>query len=421
MTIEERKGQRKLLEVKLLSSILSRGSNAFSVLEKINFTAECLEDVECRALFQEMKKYYDNGEQIAINALPNPNFVTVVKKLEIEKEAVKPLAKSIWDMKVGKEIENLFLSSSRFLHTDNTKAFAMLKDFLEEFEGAMFPSDKIFTSKEIDEEAKAYQNSTSSIGIEPPLKGMNEMLGNGELILVCARPSIGKTAMMTSIISELARGKDPKKQLVFSLEQSRLSIYNRVLSNLTNISASIIKKRKMSEGQKIAYYKYSGALRKKNSLYICDADSSHASLEYIRAVAKAKHKEGKVDIIYIDYAQLMISRKKFGGRQEELSYISRELKGLARNLGVPIILLAQINRGGVGFDKKKGQSTLPKIDDIKGTGSFEQDADQIYLLHRERDEDSVLLMHEKNRDGRIGGRIRVSYDTHIQKIGGKLL
>lgn len=417
--MEERKFKRKELEYKLLSSMLSRGSNSFIALKQVNFTADCIDDPMCRALFKEIEEFYSKGENIVISALPNEEFVKELIEIGVEKEAVPYLAKQIWDMIVTKDIENLLLTSSMHTGEDNEKVFAMFQDFIDKYEDLMYSKEDVHSMENCHKEAEDYQNDTNPTGIEPMIDGIHDKFRNGELILIGARPSVGKTATVTSIISALCKEKMEHNQMFFSLEQPKLQIYHRVLSNLTGIAHGIIENKKMTDGQRKVYWKASNFLKKRNKLFICDAPSKKATIEYILAVAKSMHKRHNLEIIYIDYIQRIRSRKKHPSRRDELAYISGELKDLAMELKIPVVILAQLSRDSEA-QKKKGESTLPELRHIKDCGAIEQDIDQAYLLHRPNKQDVYLTMiHSKNRNGSVGEKKVVNFELHIQKVGGK--
>ncbi len=208
---------------------------------------------------------------------------------------------------------------------------------------------------------------------------MTSGLQNSELIIIAARPSMGKTAWAINIAQNCAV-KDQKVVAVFSLEMSKESLLRRMLA-----SEAMVGSRKLQTGfiPREDKGKLIAALdRLMNSKMFID-DTPGITLAEMRAKARRlRQQEGALDLIVIDYLQLMTgpkSGKATENRTQEVSAISRGLKALAKELGVPVIALSQLSRGS---EQRTGDKK-PLLSDLRESGSIEQDADVVAFIHRE--------------------------------------
>jgi len=211
---------------------------------------------------------------------------------------------------------------------------------------------------------------------------MTSGLQNSELIIIAARPSMGKTAWAINIAQNCAV-KDGKVVAVFSLEMSKESLLRRMLA-----SEAMVGSRKLQTGfiPREDKGKLIAALdRLMNSKMYID-DTPGITLAEMRAKARRlrQQENGHLDLIVIDYLQLMTgssgsSKKQFENRTQEVSAISRGLKSLAKELGVPVVALSQLSRGS---EQRQGDKK-PLLSDLRESGSIEQDADVVAFIHRE--------------------------------------
>ncbi len=210
---------------------------------------------------------------------------------------------------------------------------------------------------------------------------MTSGLQNSELIIIAARPSMGKTAWAINIAQNCAV-RDGKVVAVFSLEMSKESLLRRMLA-----SEALVGSRKLQTGfiPREDKGKLMAALdRLMNSKMFID-DTPGITLAEMRAKARRlRQQEGALDLVVIDYLQLMTgsttgSQRRFENRTQEVSSISRGLKGLAKELGVPVIALSQLSRGS---EQRTGDKK-PLLSDLRESGSIEQDADVVAFIHRE--------------------------------------
>lgn len=227
---------------------------------------------------------------------------------------------------------------------------------------------------------KAAARTDGLSGLESGFTKLDKMTSgwqNSDLIIIAARPAMGKTAFVLSMAKNIAVDfKHPVA--VFSLEMSNVQLVNRLIVNVCEIPGEKIK-----SGQ-LAPYEWNQLDYKLKELidaplYIDDTPS--LSVFELRTKARRLVREHGVKILIIDYLQLMnASGMSFGSRQEEVSTISRSLKGLAKELNIPIIALSQLNRG---VESREGiEGKRPQLSDLRESGAIEQDADMVCFIHR---------------------------------------
>jgi replicative DNA helicase len=210
---------------------------------------------------------------------------------------------------------------------------------------------------------------------------MTSGLQTGELIIIAARPSMGKTAWAINIAQNCAV-RDAKVVAVFSLEMSKESLLRRMLA-----SEAMVGSRKLQTGfiPREDRGKLVSALDRLMGSKMFIDDTPGITLAEMRAKARRlQQQEGGLDLIVIDYLQLMTgsagaSQKKFENRTQEVSSISRGLKALAKELRVPVVALSQLSRGS---EQRTGDKK-PLLSDLRESGSIEQDADVVAFIHRE--------------------------------------
>jgi len=216
-------------------------------------------------------------------------------------------------------------------------------------------------------------------GLECGLASLDGVTGGwrkSHFIVVAARPAMGKTAFLLSMAKNMADKGHPV--LIFSLEMSKHDLGERLLSMASEISVSKIngQQGEITQLDKLILQNQSNILAK-DPLYIDDA--SDLTIYEIASKARQMKREQNIECIMIDYLQLMKANSKFNNREQEVSSISRALKQLAKELDIPVIALSQLNRG---VEARSGENKKPVLSDLRESGSIEQDADMVLLLHR---------------------------------------
>lgn len=250
---------------------------------------------------------------------------------------------------------------------------------------------------------KVYKNKKELVGIPSGLTELDSMtygFQNSEMIIIGARPSMGKTALALSMIQHIAIEKKIPTAF-FSLEMSNVQVMQRLLSQESRLS-----------GDKIR----TGALKIEHFQRLQDAagriylsplwidDTPNMKLLELRSTARRLRTQNKVQIMFIDYIGLIQNENSKIPRHEQIGEVSRSLKSLARELKIPIVVLSQVGR--------QSEGNKPTLADLRDSGSIEQDADVIMFLHRERVETSgegekpqtipTELILSKQRNGPTG-------------------
>jgi replicative DNA helicase len=194
-----------------------------------------------------------------------------------------------------------------------------------------------------------------------------------DLIIIAGRPAMGKTALAMNLALSPAVNDD-KAVLVFSLEMSKEQLVGRLESLLSEIDVSRIIKKQLKE-EEIVDLDNKCAPLYKCPIYI--DDTPNISLLELKSKARKMHLENKIELIVIDYLQLMRSGYRVGNREQEIAEISRGLKSLAKELNVPVIALSQLSRVVESRADKK-----PLLSDLRESGQIEQDADMVVFCYR---------------------------------------
>ncbi len=197
-----------------------------------------------------------------------------------------------------------------------------------------------------------------------------------DLVILAARPAMGKTAFALSMAKNIAVDQQIPVAF-FSLEMSNIQLVNRLIVNVTEIHAEKIKSGQLTPDE---WQRLDNRVRLLQGKPIFVDDTPSLSVFELRTKARRLVREHGVQLIMIDYLQLMnASGMSYGSRQEEVSTISRSLKGLAKELNIPILALSQLNRGVEG---REGQNKRPQLSDLRESGAIEQDADMVCFIHR---------------------------------------
>jgi replicative DNA helicase len=254
---------------------------------------------------------------------------------------------------------------------------------------------------------RSYMNGKSGnmvTGVQTGIFKFDEMtagLQPTDLIIVAARPSVGKTALCMSM-AQFAALENQSNIAVFSLEMSREQLVMRMLASEARVSLQKIRTGLLSANE-WARLIYAKELISKAPIYVNDS----ARLTPMRLKSNAKKlimMKGKLDLILVDYLQLMSGSQRAENRQQETAQISRELKMIAKELGVPVVALSQLSRAPESRGSRK-----PQLSDLRDSGAIEQDADVVAFIYREEmnektdeNEGQAELIIAKQRNGPTG-------------------
>jgi replicative DNA helicase len=265
-------------------------------------------------------------------------------------------------------------------------------------------STMTFKTMEYIKEMKARGNSVL-VGVDTGFKELNKMttgFGKGDLVIVAARPAMGKTSFILNTVNNLIT--QGKGVAFFSLEMPAEQLMLRMLSIQTSIPLQKLRVGDMSDEQ---WSQLNGAIDQMNNAKLFVDDTGSVNINQLRSkLRKLKTQHPEIELAVIDYLQIM---QGIGNQDRHLqvSDISRGLKMLARELGIPIVALSQLNRGLESRNDKR-----PMLSDIRESGSIEQDADIILFVYRD---DVYLYKEEKEREKAAKAEGKEFTPTYVEK------
>jgi len=262
--------------------------------------------------------------------------------------------------------------------------------------------------------AAADRNGVTSRFLATGFHDLDAMLAGierSDLVILAARPAMGKTALAINIGQNIATSG--QKVGVFSLEMSKQQLARRILSTAARVDGWKLRAGKLTDDER---QRVIDAIERLHALPITIFDRSGVSLQDLRSRARRMKLERGLDFLIIDYLQLMAGNNPHN-RVQEVSEISRGLKVLARELDVPILCLSQLSRGVESRDNK-----VPNLSDLRESGSIEQDADVVLMLYRDdyyndrSDRPGEVELHvKKNRNGPTG-KVLLRFDRHTTEF-----
>lgn len=269
----------------------------------------------------------------------------------------------------------------------------------------------------IEEIEQIIRDPLNKRGVPTGFAGLNKMLNGfqpGDMIVLGARPSQGKTSMGMNFIQAAAfsdaRKKDgkvlPYYCAVFSLEMPEISLTKRLLCSVAKVDMEKVNAGKINAEEMRRLIQARAKLVERNNIYIDDS-GANSPMDILSKCRRLKRERGYLDLVMVDYLGLMHSgAKQIESRQQEVAEISRMMKLAAKELNVPIVLLSQLSRD---VEKRKG---MPQMSDLRESGAIEQDADVILFIYRPNDpkdnsidedkRNEVKLVVAKHRNGATG-------------------
>ncbi|MGY3775975.1 replicative DNA helicase [Helcococcus sueciensis] len=378
-----------------------RNALVFNAITQLNMDHDSIDFNMVNNQLELMGKLSDIGGETYVMELTDPTYfrANYDSYLEIVKE--KSMRRKL--LKFGDDVLNK-VSTSQEKSEELIANFSTQLFNLSEYdnkEGLVRLSDTI-------EEAFNYMtemasNQSDITGITTGFRDIDRQLSgfqNSDFLLLAARPSVGKTAL--GINMGLNAALVGKKVAVFSLEMSRRQIFQRILSIITRVELQDIISGNIKKEDWPLLYK---SISKFQELDMYIDDTASISITELRAKSKRMKIEKGLDLIVIDYLQLMTADMgRNDNRQQEISNISRGLKALAKELNIPVLALSQLSRKSEERSNKR-----PMLSDLRESGAIEQDADVVMMLYREDyyDEDSeeqniIEVITAKHRNGPTG-------------------
>lgn len=252
-------------------------------------------------------------------------------------------------------------------------------------------------------------------GLETGYMELDAILGGmrpQEFVVLGARPSLGKTALALNISEHLAMNEG-KSVLFVSLEMSRTELAARLLCSRGRIDSYRFHADILTQAEKEAATKAHGEMAAKAKIWIDDSPGRRVS--DIASAARRMKRKNQLDIIIVDYLQLITPDSRREPRHEQVGFISRRLKGIAKEIDVPVLCLCQLNR--------QAENEKPKLAHLRESGAIEQDADKVIFIHREIPKkqgehvDPTIIV-AKNRNGRLG-EVELIWRPHFTRFESK--
>ncbi|MCE9585163.1 replicative DNA helicase [Candidatus Nomurabacteria bacterium] len=289
-----------------------------------------------------------------------------------------------------------------------------MEDILDMAEKKVFsvvssPKNKKFVSMKdalpeaFDRLSKLHENKGEMRGIPTGFRDLDVMLSGfqkSDLIILAARPSVGKTTLALDIARMAATVHD-KSVGIFSLEMSTQQLIDRMLSAESRVNAWNLRTGNLSSDREFSQLRDSLDKLSKAKIFIDDEAGN--SIAKMKAASRRLKAEKGLDLIVVDYLQLMTTSKNYDSMVNQVTEISRSLKSLAKELDVPVLALSQLSRA---VESRGGK---PRLSDLRDSGSIEQDADVVMFIHREdkgKDESErtniAEILIEKHRNGPTG-------------------
>ena len=342
--------------------------------------------------------YLSNLETGAVNYSSIENYARIVKEKSDRRALVKAGSKLMEDAFEKEDVKEAIEDAEKCIFnvsaSKNITGPERIDTILE----------KAFVKLE-----KRCKNGGGLVGISTGFKGIDDITGGlkpGELVIVAARPSMGKTAFALNIAQSASR---TSSVIIFSLEMETESLLNRMISSSCMIKMNDIQSGTLTDDQFVRIMKRTSELGKRN-LYI---DDKSTMLSDIKALCRKQKLQKGLDVIVIDYLQLIRTTMKANQREQEVSYISKELKSLAKELNITVIALSQLSRAPEARNDHR-----PMLSDLRESGSIEQDADIIHFIYRDAYYNNNKKKKGKKKDSEgIQGEFKInnSASTSVNK------
>ena len=275
----------------------------------------------------------------------------------------------------------------------------------------------------LDDERERVEEANTQMGyltnfteFDNKLNGLNK----SDLIIIAGRPAMGKTAFALNLLMNFGKANENVKALFVSLEMGVKQLYTRILAMESGINAQNLKRKDIPEYEFEKLYDGYRGIMEASTIEILD--KANVNISELRNIATKYKKNNGLDLIIIDYLQLLSgSDKNSKNRQEEVSEISRKLKQLARELDIPVIALSQLSRSVESRADKR-----PLLSDLRESGAIEQDADIVIFLYRDEyynpttsDLGMAEVIIAKHRNGAVG-TVKLKFEPNLTKFSNTI-
>jgi replicative DNA helicase len=427
------------VEASLLGSLLIDSDSFIKISDLIK--PEDFYDSQHKAIFSAMRSLYDKRSPIDIltlseqlksqgqlDAVGGASYLTELTNTVPTAAHLEQYAEIVAD----KAIRRRLISASSDIAEIGSDESKSLQELIEEAETRLFEVSNRHVRQDItslesilgdsfDRLDDLHRNKGGLRGIPTGLKDLDKILAGlqrSDLIVLAARPSMGKTALMLNIGLDIATKAKQGAVLVFSLEMSKEQLVDRLLAAEAGVDAWKLRTGEGLNDQD--FERISAAMGQLAEAPIFIDDTSGITVSDLRTKARRLHHQHPLAAIMVDYLQLMSGGARYAtsaNRVQEISEISRSLKILARELNVPVVALSQLSRS---VESRTPQ--IPQLADLRESGSIEQDADVVAFLYREEyyNPDSnrpnvTDILIKKHRNGRTGN-IEIFFDMQKQRF-----
>lgn len=347
-----------------------------------------------------------------MNATPSAAHIGTYAKIVHEKSLLRTLIHMSAEM-VEKAYDESYESVEGFLDEVEGKIFSITEK--KKTQGLVGAAELIKDS--MNRLTELFERKAEFTGIASGFKALDKMTSGfqpGEITIIAARPSMGKTAFSLNVAQNVIL-REKKSLAYFSVEMGKEQLMMRMLASEARVNLSDLRVGNLSDN---AWPRLIDKASKMAEARLFIDDTSGISPFEIRAKCRRLKAQHGLDIIMIDYLQLMDLKQKVESRERAVSEISKTLKAVAKELQVPVIALAQLNRGVEGRSDRR-----PMLSDLRESGSIEQDADVIMMLYREdyyeRENPEVKGRSEviigKQRNGPTG-TVHLRWESHIGRF-----
>ena len=335
-----------------------------------------------------LKNFFENEK----DELNIPEYLVKITKFSSSTRQTIEYSKLIYDLYVKRELIKIsgnVIDAAKLNDLDNDG-----QKIIENFEKSLFDlaekgsfSSSLVKFDEamrqtIEMASNAYKNEEGIVGVPSGLSDLDDRLGGlhkSDLVIIAGRPSMGKTALATNIAFNAAKKiqNDGRKSSIafFSLEMSSEQLSTRILAEQSRIKSNDIRRGRISEDQ---FDKFIETSKNVSELPLYIDETPAISIAALSNRARRIKRLYGLDMVVVDYIQLMRASNFKEGRVQEISEITQGLKALAKELSVPVLALSQLSRAVEQRDDKK-----PQLSDLRESGSIEQDADVVMFVYRE--------------------------------------
>jgi len=337
-----------------------------------------------------LKNYFENDSSLI--ELQGHEYLVKLTKFSTTIRQTIEYSKIIYDMHIRRELIQISevtieKASNKILDMSGNKIIEdserLLFDLAEKgsFNTSFIKFDQALNYT-IEMASNAYKNEEGIVGVPTGLTDLDDRLGgmhNSDLLIIAGRPSMGKTALATNIAFHAAKKlqeKGTKSSIAFfSLEMSSEQLSTRILAEQSRIKSNDIRRGRISEEQ---FDKFIETSKNISELPLYIDETPAISIAAMSNRARRIKRLYGLDLVVVDYIQLMSASNTRDGRVQEISEITKGLKALAKELSVPVLALSQLSRAVEQRDDKK-----PQLSDLRESGSIEQDADVVMFVYRE--------------------------------------